>query len=59
MIIFLKVNDFFPKKDENGTTKDFKKAPLILKVFFNEKSAANHNSMTWETKSHEDGLIRK
>ena len=34
MIIFPKVNEFMVKKDEDGTTSDFKKIPLILKGFF-------------------------
>ena len=34
----LKVNGFMTKNDENGTTKCFKKTPLILKDIFYEKS---------------------
>jgi len=34
MVIFLKVNGFMTEKYDYGTTKDFKKTPLILKDFF-------------------------
>ena len=33
-IMTLKVNGFIAKNDENGTTKRFKKTPLILKDIF-------------------------
>jgi len=33
MVIFLKVNENMAKKYESGTTKYFKKTPLILKDF--------------------------
>ena len=56
MIIFLKVNGFIVKKYENGTTKDFKKTPLILKYFFRLKFVFNDESMAQGNKSHEDGL---
>ncbi len=45
------------KKDEDGTTSGAKKTPLILKDFFSLKSDDNHRSMTYNRKSHEDGLI--
>ncbi len=56
MIIFSKVNKFMVKKDEDGTTSGAKKTPLILKDFFSLKSDDNHKSMTYNGKSHEDGL---
>jgi hypothetical protein len=45
------------KKDEDGTTSGAKKIPLILKDFFSIKPVDNHISMTYNIKSHEDGLI--
>ena len=60
MIIFSKVNKFMVKKDEDGTTSDAKKTPLILKDIFSLKLGDNHTSMTYNRKSHEDGLrLRK
>jgi hypothetical protein len=44
------------KKDEDGTTSGAKKIPLILKDFFSIKPVDNHISMTYNIKSHEDGL---
>ena len=58
MLIFSKVNKFRVKKDEDGTTSCAKKIPLILKEFFSLKSDDNHISMTYNGKSHEDGLER-
>ena len=54
-----KVNNFMAKNYENGTTKGFKKTPLILKEFFSRKTAMNYKSMTWKNKTHEDGLTTK
>ncbi len=45
MKYFPKVNDFILKKDEYGTTKAFKKTPLILKDFFGQKISDNEKSM--------------
>ena len=56
MLIFSKVNKFRVKKDEDGTTSCAKKTPLISKEFFSLKSDDNHISMTYNIKSHEDGL---
>ena len=42
---FPKVNDFMSKKGENGTTKVFKKTPLILNDFFGQKITDNDKSM--------------
>ncbi len=56
MIIFSKVNKLVVKKDEDGTISGAKKIPLILKEFFSLKSDDNHISMTYNRKSHEDGL---
>ena len=56
MIIFLKVNDNRVEKYEGGTTKYFKKTPLILKGFFCQKLRGNDKSITWLIESCEDGL---
>ena len=46
MIIFPKVNEFMVKKDEDGTTSDFKKIPLILNGFLARKMGDYKESMT-------------
>ncbi len=44
------------KKDEDDTTSDAKKTSLILKDIFSLKPGNNNISMTYNRKSHEDGL---
>ena len=46
MIIFLKVNENMAEKYEGGTTKYFKKTPLILKEFLRLKLCDYNESMT-------------
>jgi hypothetical protein len=45
LTVFPKVNEFIVKKDEDGTTSDSKKTPLILQGFFLWKFGDNEVSM--------------